>query len=253
MSNNMPETIFRELMEKLTAAGLPQQQAQDFAEKCCGYQDAYPLIYEVFDDQKMPSDDCFKTLAEAHKIHMSGSFWSNQPTQLEFIHFYLKMPYSDVISTKAATARIFGCGEAEIEAVYAADPEWLLITEDNVNAFAAFLGEYFQDTDLNWYIYKKAALLGLENTSFRIHKVMEMLGREIGEAVIRNDMQEDGFLFYRLYTRPVECIAYMLERGLTPAQVCGLLKSQPQILLLYRGRSEQKYIDAMIEKYINGK
>lgn len=264
MSNSFPEIIFKELTSKLRAAGLPERQVQSFAEQCLGYRDSNPAYFELFKNHQMPSDDCFKTLAEAQKIFASKSDGEKDSKELDFIDRYLKTPYSDVLCAKSAMSDKFGCGESDIDAVYAQDPEWLLISADSVNAFAAFLGTKFSDSELIWSIYKEAALLGLEETQRRINKVLALLGVEIGEKVIRNDLQGDAWLFYRWFTDPVGCIGYMLEHGMTPEKVLKVLKQEPQLLYVYKETREweHKYLpesvnsmmqimDSTIRKYSN--
>lgn len=264
MPNRLPNNIFRELFSKLRAAGLPERQAQTFAEQCCGYRDYNPAYFELFKNQQMPSDDCFRTLAEAQIIFASKTDSGNDSQELDFIDRYLNVPYSVVVEAKTEIAGSFGVDGSSVEAVYAQAPEWLLITADSVKAFASFLHTQFRDPDLIWSIYKEAALLGLEKTQYRIDNILDLLGAEIGEMVIRNDLQGESWLFYRWFTDPVGCIRYMLECGLTPDKIQIILQQEPRLLYVYKETRawEHKYlpevVDSMmqlmnstIQKYLN--
>lgn len=264
MPNRSPDTIFGKLFSKLRAAGLPERQAQTFAEQCCGYRDYNPAYAELFKNHQMSSDDCFRTLAEAQSIFTSESDGDNDSQELECIDRYLNVPYSDVVKARKEIAGSFGVDGSIVEAVYAQDPEWLLITADSVKAFASFLHTQFRDPDLIWSIYKEAALLGLEKTQYRIDNVLGLLGATIGEMVIRNDLQHGAWLFYRWFTDPVGCIRYMLECGLTPDKIPLILQQEPQLLYAYKEihawehdhlpevvDSMMQFMDSTIQKYLN--
>lgn len=264
MTNCLPNNIFGELFSKLRAAGLPEGQAQTFAERCCGYRDYNPAYFELFRNQQMPSDDCFRTLAEAQVIFASKTDSGNDSQELDFIDRYLNVPYSDVVEVKKEIARSFDVDDSSVEAVYAQDPEWLLITADSVKAFSDFLHSQFRDPDLMWSIYKEAALLGLEKTQYRIDNVLDLLGAKIGEMVIRKDLQGEAWLFYRWFPDPVGCIRYMLECGLAPDKIQIILQQEPRLLYVYKETRawEHKYLpevvdsmmhfmDSTIQKYLN--
>lgn len=255
MSNIFPDNIFQEMIAKLIEAGIPDVQAQVFAEECCGYRALNRAHFELSKELRLPSDDCFRTLAEAQKIFAAkerGEF----SRELHNIEKFLKMPYSEVIAAKKAMSESFGCSESDMEAVCAESSEWLLITTDSVKDFAAYLGGKFTDPELCWTIYKEAALLGLEKTEQRINAVFELLGPEHGEAAIREDAHGYGWLYYRWYTDPIGCIGYMLQCGLTPDKIPNILKQEPVLLYFYKEirtlsyNHDQKYIDQTIKKYL---
>lgn len=256
MSNSLPDSIFREMISKLRAAGLPDRQAQSFAEECCGYRDLNRAYFELSENLQLPSDDCFKTLAEAQKIYASKDR-GKYSKELDSVDRYLKVPYSDVLSAKRAMCAIFERSEADVESVCAQEPEWLLISADSVRDFAAFLGTKFVDQELIWAIYREAALLGLKETQRRINAVLELLGPDIGEEAIREDVCGYAWLYYRWYTDPVGCIEYMLQCGLTPDKIPGILKQEPVLLYAYKEirtwayNHDQEYIDKTIQKYLN--
>lgn len=255
MTNSMPEKLFAEFISKLIAAGLPEQQARSFAEECYGYRDLCRPSFELSENRQLPSDDCFRTLKEALRIFESCPYQSGYARELDCVEGYLKMPYSQVIAAKKAMAETFGARESDIEELYAQDPEWLLISADTVSAFGDLLGARFSDPEVLWSIFKGAAHLGLESTQKRMDRVLELLGGEIGEQVIRNDLQTGPWLFYRFYSDPVGCIEYMLECGLTPGQVMIALKENPLMLYIFKENRkpsynhDQKYIDQTIFKY----
>ena len=253
----LPECFFEELSSKLNATGLPEHQVRSFVERYREYQVYDPSSFNLFKNHQIPSDDCFKTLAEAQKIFSADINKSEYTKELDFISRYLEVPYSTVVATKQEMTECFACSSDDIEDAYYQSPEWLFITVDTVKPFADFLHSKFHDSELIWSIYKKAAPLGLEKTQYRINRVLEILGPVIGEEVIRNDLQEDAWLFYLWFTDPVGCIEYMRERGMTPEKILNLLKHEPRFLFEYKEDRklkylhDQEYIDYVINKYVN--
>ena len=161
------------------------------------------------------------------------------------------------METKRTMSINFNCSEEEVNTAYYQAPEWLFITEKSVKDFAAFLKSKFDDPELLWAIYKKAALLGLEKTQYRINSVLNVLGLEIGEKLIRNDLQGGAWLFYLWFTDPIACIKYMMECGLTPEKILYLLDCEPDFLFEYKEERklkyhhDQVYIDSVILKYVD--
>ena len=256
MSNVFLDSIFREMISKLIGAGLSDTLAQVFAEECCGYRKLHRAHFELSEALQLPSDDCFRTLAEAQKIFVAKEK-SEYSQELHNIENFLMMPYSEVVAAKKAMSENFGCNKSDVEALYAESSEWLLITPDSVRDFAAFLSTKFADLELCWDIYKEAALLGLEKTERRINAVLKLLGPEHGEAAIREDAHGYGWLYYRWYTDPVGCIEYMLQCGLTPDKIPNILKQEQVLLYAYKEihtwsyNHDQEYIDKTIQKYLN--
>ncbi len=257
MPNKLPETFFEELTSKLSTAGLPEQQVRSFVRKYREYQNYDPNCFEIFNDHRIPSDDCFRTLAEAQKISAANTDKSGYSTELSYIRRYLEIPYSQVVEAKKAMAINFNRCEDDVHTAYYQAPEWLFITEKSVTDFAAYLKSKFDEPELLWAIYKKAALLGLEKTQYRIDTVLDVVGSEIGEKLIRFDLQGGAWLFYLWFTDPVGCIKYMLERGLTPEKILYLLECEPDFLFEYKEdrklkyHHNQEYIDSVILKYVD--
>lgn len=256
-STNLPYSFFDELATKLNGAGLPVHQVESFVQRYREVQNYDPVSFELFRDHQIPSADCFRTLAEAQRIFVSRTDRTRSSTELLCIVRYLEIPYSCVLTARKTMTASFDRSNADIDNAYLQDPEWLFITADLVEAFASFLNAKFSDRELVWNIYKKAALLGLEKTQGRINNILELLGPEIGEEVIRNDLYGDAWLFYRWFTDPVGCVEYMLECGLTPKKVQFLLDNEPDFLFEYKEGCKHKYnhnqayIDMVIRKYTN--
>lgn len=257
MSNKLPAIFFEKLALKLSAAGLPEHQVSSYVQKYRLNQNYDPKYFEIFEGHQIPSDDCFRTLAEAQKIFSANANKSDYCTELAFIGLYLEIPYSQVLKAKKTMACKFNRSEDDVNLAYYQSPEWLFITEKAVNDFDVFLKSKFDDLDFIWAIYKKAALLGLEKTQYRINSVLELVGLENGEKLIRFDLQHGAWLFYLWFTDPVACIKYMLERNLTPEKILYLLEREPDFLFEYKEdrklkyHHDQDYIDAVISKYID--
>ena len=256
MNVQLSETFFNELASKLSNAGLPEQQIRYFIRECREYPNYGTDCYERIKNHQMPSDDCFRTLTEAQKICTSNMKESAYPTELIFFERYLEIPYSQVEEAKQAMKVNFGCDDSEICTAYSQAPEWLLITVQSVSEFSSYLKSKFSDCKFLWSIYKRAALLGLEKTQYRINTVLEILGEDVGEKLIRHDLQGEGWLFYLWFTDPVSCIKYMLERGLTPERILYLLECEPDFLFEYKEERKlkyfhnQDYIDSVIVQYL---
>lgn len=254
MPKCLPESFFEALSNKLLKAGLPERQVHSFVENYREYPHDDHILFELFNDHQMPSDDCFRTLAEAQKIfeaHKKRKY----SDELDFIDRYLTVPFCDVIAAKNVMKTVFGQTDANVDEAYYQDPDWLFISADSVSAFANYLKTKFSDLSLVWSIYRNTALLGLKKTQQRIDTVLELLGEDIGEKVIRNDLKGEAWLFYLWFTDPIGCIAYMLESGLTPENVLYLLECEPQFLFEYKEdrklkyHHDQRYIDFVIQKY----
>lgn len=257
MVNGTYEKLFMEFITKLIEAGLPESQAQIFAEECYGYRDLEQMHVELSANRQLPSDDCFRTLAEAQKIFEASPWKSEHSKELSGVGSYLNMPYSQVLAAKREMEETFGVSERDVDALYGENPEWLLISQNSVKEFATYLCSKFSDPELLWPIYKGAALLGIEQTRSRLHQVFYLLGAEVGEQVIRNDLKNGPWLYYRWFSDPVGCIAYMRQCGLTPDQIRVILEKAPLVLYMfkeYRKRSyghDQEYIDQKIRQYAN--
>lgn len=258
MSNIFPDSIFREMISKLRAAGLPEVQAQIFAEECCGYRDLNRAYFKLSEELQLPSDDCFRTLAEAQKIHTAlPERVKKNSSRLDSVERYLNVSYSDVLSAKDAMCAVFGRSKREVEEMYSQDPEWLLVSADSVKDFSTFFSIKFADPELGWIVFQNAAFLGPEKSEQRINAVLELLGSEYGEAAIREDARGYGWLYYRWYTDPVGCIAYMLQCRLTPEKIPNILSQEPVLLYAYKEirtwsyNHDQEYLDKTIQKYMN--
>ena len=139
--------------------------------------------------------------------------------------------------------------------MYCDDEAWLFVTADSVSVLADYLKSVFTDADLAWKVFQKAALLGAEKSKERIAAVLNMLGEEIGRKVIRTDINDSGWLFYRFYTDPVGCIDYLKKCGLTPERVLDIMEHDSYILYMYKEGCRPKYnhdqerIDILIQRY----
>ena len=249
----LTENYFNELTSKLCAAGIPEQEAGNFVE---GYRENLACggeVYDCFKEKAMPSDECFRTLTEA--VLLSGT--SGADLSVLDIANYLAIPYQNVTDAKKAIGKSFGRSVDEVEKDCYFEAEWLLLSADTVREFAAYLNSTFSDKVLVWAIFTKAALLGFEIAQQRIQAVITLLGIDIGEKVIRNDVRGRAWLFYRWFTDPIACLEYMLECRLTPEKVLQLLEREPDILYEYKeGRKlkyhhKQDYIDFIIRRFVD--
>ena len=128
-------------------------------------------------------------------------------------------------------------------------PEWLLIDDTSVHQFFAWLKDNYPE-ELAAQIFKKAGLLGLEETKNRLNGITDLLGREQCCEVINLDIKRHGgWLFYEK-SQPVECIRYLIvEKGLSGEKVLEILYNQQD--LFYHFNKSRKYGEAAFNQLIN--
>lgn len=254
MSRILSDEFVTELNSKLISCGLSPKQVESYVGFCCRQfqQDEQNNLWEMF-----PSDKCLNTLAEAQRVISStatSKLVSHELSDFD-IYQFLQIPCEEWQSAKAEIAECFDRSEAEVDTMYCDDEAWLFVTADSVSALADYLKSVFPDADLAWKVFQKAALLGAEKSKERIAAVLNMLGEEIGHKVIRTDINDSGWLFYRFYTDPVGCIDYLKKCGLTPERVLDIIEHDSYILYMYKEGCRPKYnhdqerIDILIQRY----
>ena len=248
-TQHLSEDFLAELGKLIRACGLSADQAEDYVRYC---QSRFEL-----EEQKqyalLPDEKCLATLKEAQWI-LSGK---TNPSELHayMIDRFLQVSCHRWQSAKAAIMECFGCDQKTVDALYDEDEEWLFVSADAVTELAGYLKSLFHDDGIVWNVFRSAALLGADTTKTRIEAVLDMLGEEVGKKVISTDAENNAWLFYRFYTDPVGCVAYMKDCGLTPVKILTVIRMEPDILYFYKeGRRlsyyhDQDQIDGIIQRY----
>ena len=248
-TQHLSEEFLAELGKLIRACGLSADQAEEYVRYC---QSRFEL-----EEQKqyalLPDEKCLATLKEAQRI-------LSEKTNASELHAYmidrfLQVPCHRWQRTKAAIMECFGCDQKTVDALFDEDEEWLFVSADAVMELVRYLKSLFPDDRIVWNIFRSAALLGADTTKTRIEAVLDMLGAEFGKKVISTDAENNAWLFYRFYTDPVGCVAYMKDCGLTPVKILTVIRMEPDILYFYKeGRRlhyyhDQDQIDGIIQRY----
>lgn len=245
----LSEDFLAELRKLILACGLSTKQAEKYADYC-------RIQFEMQEQKQygiLPTDNCLKTLKEAQKI-ISGK--SDHIELNEYtIDRFLRIPSDQWQSAKRAIMECFGSSKEAVDMLFNKDEELLLVSKESVSALADCLKVTLSDEGVAWKVFRRAALLGEEAVKSRIVSVLDMLGEEFGKKVIRADAEANEWLFWRYYSDPVGCIAYMKDCGLTPEKILTVIQQEPDILHMYReGRRlsyghDQERIDEIIRRY----
>lgn len=249
------KAFLEELSIRLTACGLSDRSVSTFV-SLYRMELTLGLCPEIkFENNTIPSENCFKTLSEAQCILKRFSAKRNLENipPLE-IHAYLKQPYEKVERTKSAIQIHTGWTAQELDELFSA-PEWLLIDEASVHQFFAWLKDNYTDK-LPAKIYKKAALIGIEETQRRIHEITDLLGPDKCYELIQLEANRYGWLFYGYKTDPVDCVKFLLEeKGFSAEKVLEILNNEPDLFYHYNKSNFRKHygqeaFNRMINKYM---
>lgn len=251
---NPRETRFISMLsEKLQSYGL----SADLAEHCALYF-CDTSVSEGTGPVELPTLYP-ETLAEARRILAVPTLPGQDPPEPDAYSAYcfLNVPESNWVTAKQVTAEVFRRSDREVEALYNEDEYWLYVRPESVREVADYLHSTFPEDPLCWALYRRAGLLLPQETKHRIEAVFQMLGRRIGEEVIRADAAQCCWLFYGLYTDPLGAIAYMLERGMTPESILAMIREDDSILYMFKEHRTlsnfhfQDQIDRMIQNFMD--
>ena len=245
---HLSDEFLAALRKLIQDCGLSGEQAEQYAKYVAeAYEERNRMEYDRF-----PEENCLQTLKEAQRICAGRS--KGETLSAHMIDRFLRVPCEQWQMAKTAVSQYFGCGEDAVDRLYSENEEWLLVSAASASALAEQLLALF-DADLSWRIFRNAALLGTEAAMTRISAVLDLMGEEFGGKVIRADAEADGWLFYRYYSDPVGCIAYMKTCGLTAEGILKAVQNDPLVLYLYKEdrrlsyNHDQAYIDKIIRKY----
>ena len=244
------KAFLEELSIKLAACGLSDRSVSTFV-SLYRMELTLGLCPEIkFENNTIPSENCFKTLSEAQRILSSKGNLENIPP-LE-IHAYLKRPYEKVERTKSAIQIHTGWTAQELDELFST-PEWLLIDDASVHQFFAWLKDNYTDK-LPAKIYKKAALIGLEETQRRIHAITDLLGPDKCYELIQLEANRYGWLFYGYKTDPVDCVKFLMgEKNLSAEKVIEILNIEQDLFYHYNNFRKHRDLDTLnrlMNKYI---
>ena len=251
---NERETAFLSLMtKKLLSLGL----SRDTAEHCALYFCDESVSNGTGPIELPPLHP--ETLTEALRILTIPTLPGSEPLEPDgYTAFcFLRVPPSSWKAAKQAAAEVFGRTPAEVDEVYSSDEYWLFVKPETVWELAAYLQSTFTEDALRWALFRRAGLLGTTETQHRIQRVFQLLGREIGEEMIRADAFQCCWLLYGLYTDPLGAIEYMLQQNMTPKDVLALIREDDVILYMFKYHRTlsnfhfQEEIDQIIRDFMN--
>ena len=243
------DEFLAELKKVILACGLSAKQAEAYAKYC-------RTQFELQDQKQygiLPAAPCLETLKEAQRI-LSGK---KEPAELNeyAMDRFLRIPADQWRAAKAAVMECFGVDQETVDALFNQEEELLLLSKDTVNALAEDLKAVLPDAIAAWKVFRNAALLGKEAVKARIFAVLDLLGEEFGKQVIHTDAAANEWLFWRYYSDPVGCIAYMKACGLPPEKILRVIQEESAILHMYKidrrvsYGHDQAHIDEIIRRY----
>lgn len=247
---SLHDDFIAELKKRIGSCGLSEKQAESYADFC---RRRYELA-EQMEYGTLPDEKCLETLKAAQRIIAQKPEYHE--LQDGMIDRLLQVPCDKWTAAQRAIRDCFGCSKEAVDTLFREDEEFLFLTEDSVLALADCLKAVLPDKNAAWKVFPKAALLGVDTAKSRITAVMDILGEEFGKKVIRADAEADGWLFWRYFSDPVGCIAYMKNCGLPPEKILTVIQKEPCILHMYKeGRRisyghNQERIDHVIRRYI---
>lgn len=241
---------FAKLEEKLKNAGVPEETAH-----------RYVVFYErglmpelSFENNEIPSDECFKTLSAVCDILLKKS-----PESLTkfLIKNVLDIPYSQVESVRNVIESNFPNQKEDIVRLYREKEGMYYLSTDEAEYLCKLIEGYIPDKDRAWQVFVKAVAVGLYHTEQCIEAVVDAVGEQRAPEVIY-EATVNGWLLHPYYTDPVEAIKY-LRTMFDEQTICKVILENPEYLYLYKEDGfiefpEQKEkrnqeIQAIIEKY----
>ena len=241
---------FVELEEKLKKAGVPEDTAHNYIE-----------IYETglvpeleFKNDEMPSDECFKTLAEVCDILLKKHL---EIVAMFYIRNILDIPYLRVETVRNILGTIFPAQKEEIKRLYKEKVDMYYLAPDETEYLCKLIQSYIPDKEKAWQVFEKALEVGLCHTERCIEAVVDAVGEQRAPEVIY-ESTVNGWLLYPYYTDPVEAIKY-LRTMFDEQTIAKIILENPDYLYLYKEEyytefphqkeSREKKIQAIIEKY----
>lgn len=243
---------FAKLEEKLKDSGVPKETAHKYA-----------IFYErglmpelAFENDEMPTDECFKTLSAVCDILLKKSA-SPQILTKFLIKNVLSIPYSQVETVRNVTKAFFGNHKEDIYKLYKESEKIYYFTVYEIEYLCKLIKGYIYDEEKAWQVFLKAVEVGLYHTEQCIETVACAVGEKRAPKVIYESAVH-GWLLYPYYTDPVEAVKYLMTI-FNEQTICRVLLESPEYLYLYKEDGfvespEQKEIreheiKAVLEKY----
>ncbi len=249
--------IVSKLKEKFDEYGL-----MDIAESFCesyklAIKDMYPEIR--FDNDALPSDDCFKTLVAVKQSIIADKDLSSKRdlTDLE-IKRILEIPYTQVQQVKELICDSYDYQHDVIESYYGKNLSMYFITPVTVKKVFEYLSEKFEN-EICKHVFLDSLILGYEETTNRIDTLIACTGIAATEILYETYCRNGklGYLLYPYYTNPKKAIKYLSER-LDKSTVAHILKTDFWYLYAYKDDGyqgvathghDQEYVDRVVSVY----
>lgn len=241
---------FAKLEEKLKNAGVPEETAH-----------RYVVFYErglmpelSFENDEIPSDECFKTLSAVCDILLKKS-----PESLTkfLIKNVLDIPYSQVDTVRSIIENFFSNRKEDIACLYKEKEGMYYLSADETKYLCELIEGYIADKDRAWQVFVKAVAVGLYHTERCIEAVVDAVGEQRAPEVIY-EATVNGWLLHPYYTDPVEAIKYLMTM-FDGEKIFKVILENPEYLYLYKEdgfiefpehkEKRMKEIQNIIEKY----
>ena len=218
------------------------------------------IVPEVrFDDHKVPSDDCFKTLLAAR-----NSLKAKEPVKYKdlfdqlAVKKLLQIPYAQVLETAAAICKYTGFSENVVFKWYEDKLEMFYVTKEMVNELVQYISSLF-DERVCKAAFKDAILIGVDEAKRRIDGLISYTGKFAQEIMYFLYLKNPGnsYLFYPYYTDPVEAIVH-LRKYFDEETTAHILISDQWYLYVYKDKAyhssshynhDHEYIAKLVAAY----
>lgn len=242
------------LKEKLLTAGLSEEQADEYVWFTQRWNRIDIKLGAIKEKDILPSDECFRTLAEAQRIVLASAMNKTNPRELHVteIQRFLCIPDAQWKEAKCTIAKFFNKSESAVDLIYDTDEGWLLKTAEECLDAAFYVNYLCQgDERVAWKLYGYAGLIGREKLEKNTEAIFELLGPEDSFKLIKTDVFSGNWLFNRYdLANPRRCVTYLKQCGLSNAQILELLSNEGYILLLFNSTKALPKVDQIIRKFI---
>ncbi len=241
---------FKTLKEKLISAGIPE----DIAKRYSSYYERGLMPELVFDNDEMPSDDCFKTLSQAYDL-----FYKNRPdpiNQFE-IKSILSVPHSQVEASQKRMVELFPEHSEDILGLYNKEIQVFYLRPDEVAYLYDLISYYIPKDEKLWQVFKVSVKVGVFYTESRFEAVEDAVGKDHASQVIYESVTK-GYLLHPYYTDPIAAFKY-LKSMFDEQTTAKIVLENPEYLYLYKDeyyielphqkQERKKEIQEIIEKY----
>ena len=241
---------FKTLKEKLINAGIPE----DIAKRYSSYYERGLMPELAFDNDEMPSDDCFETLFKVYDL-----FYENRPEPINQFEIkgILSVPYSQVRASQERMKELLPEHSEDVLELYNKEIQVYYLKPDEVTYLYDLISDYISEDKKLWQVFKVSTKVGVFCTESRFEAVEAAVGKDYASQVIYESVAK-GYLLHPYYTDPIAAFEYL--RSMFDEQTTAkIVLENPEYLYLYKDeyyiefphqkQKRKEEIQAIIEKY----